>query len=441
MSLLLAPSEWPTSGPWESVIKWFSDGVGGKIAIAIILLTICLKLVMLPLDFWQRYNTRKMTQAQVLMKDELDAIKSKYQDQNVVNQKTMELYKKHNFKPTSGCLPMLVYMIVTWVVFFTLFSALGNISRTKINYEYAQLQETYVAAYQPTYDAKYQEIVDAGVYPTEDYGTLEEYADAEAQKEALKVSQHEVVVKYDQIRQGFLSIKTLWRPDNWSSVFPNYSEFINNTGTQFKLASVKDADNNIVNKYVVKLSSGDGEIKPYISLDGKIYVTDATVASLEIKGVVYDQSQFAVVTPEGEQTIEQATGIAAKKAFKADFETITNGINNKYKGTWNGYLGLIVLTAVITFLSQFLSSLGIKTRDKKGNQISGVKPNPVMGIVLAGIMIFFTISYTSMFALYIMTSNILSVGFSICINLVLNKIESVKLKKQNDKITPDYVRK
>ena len=63
MSCLLAPAEWPASGLWEKILQWFSNGVGGKIAIAIILLTICLKLLMLPLDFWQRYNTRKMTQA------------------------------------------------------------------------------------------------------------------------------------------------------------------------------------------------------------------------------------------------------------------------------------------------------------------------------------------------------------------------------------------
>ena len=48
---LLAPQMWP-SGFWESIIKWFA-GVG-SIAVAIILLTICIKLVLFPLDFWQK---------------------------------------------------------------------------------------------------------------------------------------------------------------------------------------------------------------------------------------------------------------------------------------------------------------------------------------------------------------------------------------------------
>jgi len=417
VSLFLAPSAWPAGGLWENILKWFTEGVGGRIAIAIILLTICLKVIMLPLDFWQKFNTRKMTQAQVLMKDELDAIKAKYQDQNVVNQKTMEVYKKHNFKPTSGCLPMLVYLIVTWVVFFTLFSALGNISRTKVNYEYAQLQETYVASYNQA------------------------VADGQTPEEATVKAQGDVTIKYDEIKEGFLSIKTIWRPDNWSSVFPNYTEFVSSTATKFELIELKDDANNLITKYVAKKSSGDNSNDPYTTLDQKIYVVDQTLTSVTINGTTYDQSKFVTVTPQGEQTMEDAVRVAAIDDFKTTFDTVTNGINNKYQGVWNGYLGLIILTAVITFLSQFLSTLGTKTRDKKGNQVSGAKVNPVMGIVMAGIMIFFTISYTSMFALYIVTSNILSVGFSICINLILNKIEGNKDKKQKDKITPDYVRR
>lgn len=414
VNLVLTAQAWPQGGVWESIIKWFSNGAGGKIAIAIILLTICLKVLMLPLDFWQKYNTRKMTQAQLLMKDELDAIKTKYKDQNVVNQKTMEVYKKHNFKPTSGCLPMLVYMVVTWVVFFTLFSSLGNISRTKVDFEYAQLQETYVASY--------------------DQAKL----DGQSDEEAIVTAQGEVVAKYDQIREGFLSIKTIWRPDNWSSVFPNYNEFVNSTVTRFAVVELKDGEA-VIAKYVVKQSNGDNSTDPYVTLDKKIYVTDQSLASVTINGIEYNQ--FVTVTPQGEQTIEDAIKASATDNFKTTFDTVTNGINNKYQGTWNGYLGLIILTAVITFLSQFLSSIGTKTRDKNGNQISGAKLNPVMGVVMAGIMVFFTISYTSMFALYIVTSNILSVVFSICINLVLNKIENNKDKKQKDKITPDYVRR
>ena len=424
INLFLSAQPWPTGDVWGNIIQWLTNGFGGKIAIAIIVLTILLKIVMLPLDFWQKYNTRKMSTAQALMKDELDDIKKKYSDPNEVNQKTMEVYKKHNFKPTSGCLPMIIYMVVVWVVFFSLFSSLGNISKTKINYEYAQLQETYVAAY--------QQKIDEGTFPAE-YESLEAYAVASAQQE--------VVVKYDQIKQGFLSIKTIWRPDNWSSVFPTYSEFISsaNTNTRVSVVEIKDVDDNVITTYVAKTAVGDTAKDPFINLQGKIYIEDPTLTSVEINGVTY--TNFATVTPEGEQTMQEAMLLAAGENFKDDFNTVTNGINQKYEGAWNGYLGLIILTVVISFLSQFLSSIGTKAKDAKGNTISAAKLNPLMGVMMAGLMLLFVIRYTSLFALYIVTSNILSVGLSICMNLLLNKIDENKNKKKMDKITPDYVRK
>ena len=425
VNLLLTPNSWPSSGVWEAIIKWFFDGLGGKIALALVLLTICLKVVMLPLDFWQRRSSRKLATAQTEMKEELDAIKAKYSDPTVVNQKTMELYKKHHFSPTSGCLPMLVYLVVTWVVFFTLFSALGNISRTRINYEYYQLEQTYQTEYKSAYDSG-----DKG-----DFETLEAYATAVAQQKATE--------KYDSIREGFLSIKTIWRPDNWSTVFPSQTEFDRSTGTQLSVAKQQNEDGTTT-IYVVKSSSGN-KAELYQDLTGNVFavvVNDSgeasTVAQVEIDGQTY--TKLAQLEKANERDDWSDTALArAKTAYAQDFQNVTAGINKKYSGQWNGYLGLIILTAVITFMSQFLATLGTKTKDKKGNQMSANKPKPIMGIVMAGIMVAFTISYTSLFALYIVVSNALSLIFSILMNLVMNKIDEHKEKKNT--ITPDYVRK
>ena len=94
-NLLLTPVAWPTSGLWEKIIAWFA-GVG-SFAVAIILLTLCLKIVLLPLDFWQKSTGRKMSYQQALMKPELDEINKKYgNNPNVKNQKMAEVYKKYS---------------------------------------------------------------------------------------------------------------------------------------------------------------------------------------------------------------------------------------------------------------------------------------------------------------------------------------------------------
>ena len=95
VNLMLAPVEWPTSGLWEAIIKWFA-GVG-NIGLAIILLTLCLKVVLLPLDFWQRLVTRKMTQQQSVMAPEMEEVRRKYaNNSSMLQQKQAEIYKKYN---------------------------------------------------------------------------------------------------------------------------------------------------------------------------------------------------------------------------------------------------------------------------------------------------------------------------------------------------------
>ena len=100
---------------------------------------------------------------------------------------------------------------------------------------------------------------------------------------------------------------------------------------------------------------------------------------------------------------------------------------------------LVALAGIITFLSSFLSTLGVKTKDSKGNEIKGARPKPIMGIVLSLVMVFFTISYTSAFAIYIITNSLLSTLFTFLMNLLLNKIEQ---KKNSDNVqVAKYVRR
>lgn len=131
----------------------------------------------------------------------------------------------------------------------------------------------------------------------------------------------------------------------------------------------------------------------------------------------------------------------AKEQFSTDFTAVTKGINDEYKGQWNGYLILIFLAGAITFLSQWLSTLGVKAKNKKGETVSGAKPNYISGIFIAVIMVFFTISYTSAFALYIVANSLISMLFTYLINITMNGIESHKDKKKAEQTTPDYVRK
>lgn len=104
--------------PILGLLKWIYERVNNW-GIAIILLTIFIRLLLLPINISSMKSMKKMQKIQ----PQLKAIKEKYKDDPVrVNQETMALMKKEKANPIGGCLPMLLQL----PVFFALYSMLGQ---------------------------------------------------------------------------------------------------------------------------------------------------------------------------------------------------------------------------------------------------------------------------------------------------------------------------
>ena len=81
-----------------SVVPW------GDIGIAVIVLTLLVRVVLFPLS-------HKSTKSQIKMREiepEIKEIKEKHKDKQEQAKKVMELYQKHGLNPFSGCLFILV---------------------------------------------------------------------------------------------------------------------------------------------------------------------------------------------------------------------------------------------------------------------------------------------------------------------------------------------
>ncbi len=87
--------------------------------IAIILLTVLIKVALYPLTKKQMKSMLAMQQLQPKLKE----IQKKWKDKDPkkMQQKTMELYKEHNVNPAAGCLPLLVQMPVLLALYRSLF--------------------------------------------------------------------------------------------------------------------------------------------------------------------------------------------------------------------------------------------------------------------------------------------------------------------------------
>ena len=94
-----------------------SNAVLGNWGLAIILLTVLIKLVFYPLTQYGMRNMRNMQKLQPKMTQLKEIYKD---DKNRMNQEVMALYKENNVNPMMGCLPMIVQI----PVFFGLYNAL-----------------------------------------------------------------------------------------------------------------------------------------------------------------------------------------------------------------------------------------------------------------------------------------------------------------------------
>ena len=86
-------------------------------ALTIILFTILIKLVVLPLNVKSRRSTMRMASVQPKMQE----LQEKYKnDQEKLNQKLQELYRKEGVSPMGGCLPMIISMFILFAMFYAL---------------------------------------------------------------------------------------------------------------------------------------------------------------------------------------------------------------------------------------------------------------------------------------------------------------------------------
>lgn len=98
-----------------NVFDWLGS-YGWNYGIVILVLTIIIKLCLMPFAYKSYQSTAKMR----VLKPEIDEINAKYPDEkdNMKKQQAvMDLYKKAGASPTSGCLPMLLQLPILWAVF------------------------------------------------------------------------------------------------------------------------------------------------------------------------------------------------------------------------------------------------------------------------------------------------------------------------------------
>jgi YidC/Oxa1 family membrane protein insertase len=100
-------------------LVWFHKPLGNW-GLAIIALTLCLRVLVFPLS-WKQIQT---TVAMRKLKPEIDDLNRRFPDDAQARQMAMmELYRKHGVNPLGGCLPQLVQLPIWWAMYTSLQTA------------------------------------------------------------------------------------------------------------------------------------------------------------------------------------------------------------------------------------------------------------------------------------------------------------------------------
>lgn len=386
-----------TTDMWSPIINLFS--FIPSYGFMIIVFTICLKIILSPLDFWQKKVSRASMVKQQKLQPELAKLQKKYgQNRQILNQKTMELYKRENYNVVGSCLSMFINLALTIFIFFTLFTGLIGISQDKTYNQYLELEKSYNTVFESEFrtqyglatgdsiDTKMNELISAREAEAQaelvSAGITEPTAEQIKQKarelvfandiaEIISASQDSAAEKYEEIKDSWLWVDNIWRPDTYVSGFPDYNAF-----------------------------------KSMANIDSR-----------------FNDNQ------------------ERKAEIASNFDIITAKIQKTYP-SWNGYFILVVLAGVVTYLSFIIMQMTTSKKKKEENntiqnpqqmqqqQMKGA--NKIMQFVMPIIMVIFTISYSAAFALYIVTNSLMSLIISFISLKIIEKIEK-NPKKNNDK--------
>lgn len=206
-----------------------NNALGGGVASfgwTVVLFTVILRLILSPLDIWQKVISRRNNKAMERMKPQLEALQARYaDDKQRLQQEQMALYKKEKYSTMGMCLPT----IVTFVVFFVVFAGF----RQMVGYQFAKDYKECVKAYNTSIaeqieankDAEYIEDNGDGKWDVDDIKKTQAGKDfyTEAQKNAQQAV-YNVYYSEDQVTiRSFLWIKNIFVSDNWAQAVPDFA--------------------------------------------------------------------------------------------------------------------------------------------------------------------------------------------------------------------------
>ncbi len=471
------------TGAWE----WFILDVFGFIANygwRIVLFVVLLKLILSPLDFYQKYKMRKNQRITEKVKPQLEKFEKQCNgDKNAVQKKQMELFKKEGYSYFSACLPL----IITLVLFISFYSALQSVSRFMEFKQYVDMYDSYMTAYEdsgfnykakinPTAYVKLSRFCGAAEDGDEvNYEEIDKWlntvfsgSEEEAtQKLNAYMGRAEISAIYNESNKRIVDIdkKLMQYKSDYVDKGLSYSDFVEDYGGEYtvgyfttyetdgggKRTEIKDEQKEKEFYFVMSMSvlmqarAQEFTVEAFEeNRTSFIWIKSLWVADVPWVNSLEDWSAFN--NKFGGDYLKSGNGGNKGKVFvdengKTDetmfadlgnagtFEIVTARIREKpevYKT--NGYLILVILVIGLSLTSQFIST----RQQKKAGQIaqgSGLGMMKVMMWVMPIMLTVFALTTSSAFTLYMVTNSAVSLILNFVTTAIVNLTDGNRKNK------------
>ena len=457
ISSLLSVQE--PSGFWINIIRAF-EGATKNYVLAIILLTVVIRIIWGLVDTGTKFNQQYMNSVQTKMQPELAKIKAKYENQpQVLQQKQNEVYKRYYGKSYYGsCALTFVVMGLNLLIFFTLFSGLNTMSAYKIANSYDSVRYTYVNClnvtdhYLSNFDTEEDKL-----------DRLEHFKDYENLKFVIDDENKTIALVYNDMELDKIDYK-----EDFSSKRP----ILDYKGDTVEII-VEENENiiNLLDVYFPTYEEGEEPFSKDVLLDTivktdtegntieeKLYLSQAIqrVAMEEVK-TVYDETKDSFLwieniwiadSPFNKSIVSYNTLRGqVRNTFEEGEEQIYNAFMPDLKvakSKTNGYFILPILCIATAFMTMQLTKFYNNRKNKKKGLPKVVnEKGKISQIIVPCLLGIFALFYNSVFSIYMLTGQIVSGALLVpqlmFVDFVMDKRKAKKEKKELENV--DYSRK
>lgn len=328
----------------------------------IVLFTVLLKIVLSPLDIFQRYKGRKNQKISERLAPQIEKLQKQYPDPQEFSRKQMELQKKEGFSYFSSCLPA----IATMVIFITLLLGLNKISAYYNFTQYRDLYETYNAAV-TEYDAMSPDDRTALVEGLRAEGIIsDEYKNEEngnVWDNRTQYAQYKVSLRYEETKISFLWIENIWSPDvPWKKEVNDKTTFEQNIGDYAKNPEKMGLDATVVGEMIAPYNTVMGRLldKTYNRANGYLVLPVLSV------GLSFLMQWLTMRQQKKSGQVNDAMGGASTMKMMMFMMPVLMGIFSlSYTACFSLYLVVNYLVSLAINLSSSLLFVVIDKREAK----------------------------------------------------------------------------